>query len=251
MKIYEFAIDEKYYYIVGEYAAPSSRRYIDGGELFDEIIKRKHMNEQDAAYIIRQLLSAITYCHSKGVVHRDLKPENILIESIGPNGKINIKVIDFGAALFFSPKTRFSETLGTPYYIAPEVLLGSYNEKCDIWSVGVILFVLLSGTAPFNGVTDDDIMNAVKKGTYSFSSTFSPTTKDVDRIWDSVSDLAKDLIQKMLTYNPDKRISAAESYKHAWLQTKEMNPLSADRTQELISNLSKFYVLSPGIYPER
>lgn len=129
------------------------------------------MTEQDAAYIIRQVLSAITYCHSKGVVHRDLKPENILIDSIQENGKINIKVIDFGAALFFSPRTKFSETLGTPYYIAPEVLLGNYTEKCDVWSIGVILFIMLSGTAPFNGVTDDDIMNAVKKGTFSFKST--------------------------------------------------------------------------------
>ena len=126
------------------------------------------MTEQDAAYVVRQLLSAITYCHSKGVVHRDLKPENILIESIGEDGRINIKVIDFGAALFFAPETKISETLGTPYYIAPEVLLGNYNEKCDVWSIGVILFILLSGTAPFNGPNDEEIMNAVKKGTYSF-----------------------------------------------------------------------------------
>ena len=131
------------------------------------------MSEQDAAYIIRQLLSSITYCHSKGVVHRDLKPENILIDSIGETGKINIKVIDFGAALFFSPKTKISETLGTPYYIAPEVLLGNYNEKCDVWSIGVILYILLSGIAPFNGATDEEIMNAVKRGTYSFKGTLS------------------------------------------------------------------------------
>jgi len=128
------------------------------------------MNEQDAAYIIRQVLSAITYCHSKGVVHRDLKPENILIDTITQDGHINIKVIDFGAALFFSPKTKISETLGTPYYIAPEVLMGDYNEKCDIWSIGVVLFVLLSGTAPFNGTTDDDIMEAVRIGKYAFKS---------------------------------------------------------------------------------
>jgi calcium-dependent protein kinase len=149
MKIYEFSSDDK---------------------LFDEIIKRKFMNEQDAAYITRQVLSAITYFHSKGVVHRDLKPENILIDSISSDGHINIKVIDFGAALFISPKTRISETLGTLYYIAPEVLKGDYNEKCDLWSIGVILFILLSGSAPFNGTTDDDIMEAVKKGKYAFKS---------------------------------------------------------------------------------
>lgn len=133
-------------------------------------MKRKYLKESDAAYVARQILSAITYCHSKGVVHRDLKPENILIESIQENGKINIKIIDFGTALFVSPEAKMKETLGTPYYIAPEVLIGSYTEKCDIWSIGVILFIMLSGTAPFNGPTDDDIMKAVKKGQYCFKS---------------------------------------------------------------------------------
>ena len=111
------------------------------------------------------------YCHAKGVVHRDLKPENIIIDSIAPDGKLSIKIIDFGTALFFSTEHKLKETLGTPYYIAPEVIQGTYNEKCDIWSIGVILFVLLSGTAPFNGSTDDYILEAVKKGTFSFKST--------------------------------------------------------------------------------
>ena len=130
------------------------------------------MGEEDSAYIIRQLLSAITYCHSRGVVHRDLKPENILIDSVTRSGKINIKVIDFGAALFIPPDAHISEMLGTPYYIAPEVLLGKYDEKCDIWSIGVILYILLSGTAPFNGSSDDDIMVNVKKGIYNFNGKF-------------------------------------------------------------------------------
>ena len=128
------------------------------------------MSEESAAYIIKQLLSAITYCHSRGVVHRDLKPENILIDSVTKDGKINIKVIDFGAALFVPMHTKMSEKLGTPYYIAPEVLAGKYDEKCDIWSIGVIMYILLSGCAPFNGIGDKDIMNNVKKGEYSFKS---------------------------------------------------------------------------------
>ncbi len=130
------------------------------------------MGEEDAAYIIRQILSAITYCHSKGVVHRDLKPENILIDSSSEGGKMNIKIIDFGTALFFTPEVKLRGTMGTPYYIAPEVLLGNYTEKCDVWSIGVILFVLLSGTAPFNGATDDDILTSVKTGKYAFRSTY-------------------------------------------------------------------------------
>lgn len=147
-------------------------RYIEGGQLFNEIIKRKYMCEADAAYIVRQILSAIAYCHSREVVHRDIKPENILIESMTADGKINIKVIDFGTALFVPPDTKITQLLGTPYYIAPEVLKGNYNEKCDIWSIGVILFILLSGVPPFNGFNDDDIMDNVKKGSYHFKSNF-------------------------------------------------------------------------------
>ena len=139
--------------------------------MFDELIKRKHLKERDAAYIMKQVLSAITYCHAKGVVHRDLKPENILIDSINPTGEINVKLIDFGTALFFSPSSaRMKEILGTPYYIAPEVIEGNYSEKCDMWSAGVILFILLSGTPPFTGKSDEGIMNSVRIGVYSFKS---------------------------------------------------------------------------------
>ena len=130
------------------------------------------MCEEDAAYIVRQILLAITYCHSRGVVHRDLKPENILIDSINKEGKISIKVIDFGAALFIPPHSKLYETLGTPYYIAPEVLTGTYNEKCDIWSIGVILYILLSGSVPFDGISNEAIMSNVKKGEYSFKRIF-------------------------------------------------------------------------------
>lgn len=163
MRIYEFASDKDNYYIVQE--------YISGGELFDEIVKRRYMSEKDAAYVIRQLLSAVTYCHSKGVVHRDLKPENILIDSILENGQIRIKVIDFGTALYISPHGTISETLGTPYYIAPEVIDGDYNEKCDVWSIGVIMYILLCGNPPFNGTNDDEILMAVKAGEYSLDGT--------------------------------------------------------------------------------
>eukprot|EP00826_Nyctotherus_ovalis_P030292 TRINITY_DN2412_c0_g2_i5.p4 TRINITY_DN2412_c0_g2~~TRINITY_DN2412_c0_g2_i5.p4 ORF type:complete len:164 (+),score=64.84 TRINITY_DN2412_c0_g2_i5:645-1136(+) len=162
MRIFEFTCDESYYYIISE--------YIPLGELFDEIIRRRFLSEEDGAYVAKQLISAITYCHAKGVVHRDLKPENILIDSITEDNKINIKVIDFGTAMFFSSEDELEETLGTPYYVAPEVLMGSYTEKCDEWSIGVILFVLLSGSAPFSGKSDEEILENVKKGKFTFKS---------------------------------------------------------------------------------
>eukprot|EP00826_Nyctotherus_ovalis_P010696 TRINITY_DN12808_c0_g1_i7.p1 TRINITY_DN12808_c0_g1~~TRINITY_DN12808_c0_g1_i7.p1 ORF type:complete len:206 (-),score=37.04 TRINITY_DN12808_c0_g1_i7:743-1360(-) len=153
------------------------RRYIEGGQLFHEIAHRGFMCEEDASYIIKQLLSAIAYCHSRGVVHRDIKPENILIDSVTAERKINIKLIDFGAALFIPPDTKISELLGTPHYIAPEVLRGKYNEKCDIWSIGVILFILLNGDPPFNGFTEEEVMDNVKKDNYNFHSTFTPSNR--------------------------------------------------------------------------
>eukprot|EP00826_Nyctotherus_ovalis_P041018 TRINITY_DN4086_c0_g3_i1.p1 TRINITY_DN4086_c0_g3~~TRINITY_DN4086_c0_g3_i1.p1 ORF type:complete len:268 (+),score=76.80 TRINITY_DN4086_c0_g3_i1:468-1271(+) len=238
IKVYEFASDDNYYYLVSEYSSLTPR-FIEGGELFDEIIKRKYMCEEDAAYIIRQLLWAITYCHSRGIVHRDLKPENTLIDSVTESGKLNVKIIDFGAALLMRPEAKLSETLGTPYYIAPEVLNGSYNEKCDVWSIGVILFILLSGCAPFNGKTDEEIMNNVRKGEYSFKSNLHPT---LGRIWAHISDSAKDLIKKMLAYNPESRISAMNAFKHEWLESKQFNALTPGDAQEIISNMSELHV---------
>eukprot|EP00826_Nyctotherus_ovalis_P041211 TRINITY_DN4122_c0_g2_i4.p2 TRINITY_DN4122_c0_g2~~TRINITY_DN4122_c0_g2_i4.p2 ORF type:complete len:228 (-),score=72.53 TRINITY_DN4122_c0_g2_i4:666-1349(-) len=214
-------------------------RFITGGELFDEIIKRKYMSESDAAHIVKQLLSAVTYCHSRGVVHRDLKPENVLIDSIGADGKINVKVIDFGAALFVPPSVKMVERLGTPYYIAPEVLNGNYNEKCDIWSIGVILYILLSGHPPFNGENDEEIMRAVKQGKYHFKSIL-PITEGPT--WSNVSDAAKDLIRQMLAYDPEKRITAEQAYKHKWFGGKEFSVLTVEKTQELVANINEFYV---------
>jgi len=112
---------------------------------------------------MRQLLSTMVYCHKRKIVHRDLKPENILIEKVKNKSKISIKVIDFGTAKAFTSCTVLKQTIGTAYYIAPEVLDGNYTNKCDIWSCGVIMYILLSGYPPFNGRNDNEIMNSVRK----------------------------------------------------------------------------------------
>jgi calcium-dependent protein kinase len=142
---------------------------VKGGELFTEIERRKSFNEETAANIISQLLSAIVYCHERGVVHRDLKPENILLDPTA-DAQLNIKVIDFGTAQMFNTGSKMKTTMGTAYYIAPEVLMKNYNEKCDVWSCGVILYILLSGTPPFNGNTDEEIMKSVRKTKFTFYS---------------------------------------------------------------------------------
>ena len=141
----------------------------EGGELFDEIERRKYFTERDAADVISQLLSAIIYCHERGIVHRDLKPENILLDNT-LSDKMRIKIIDFGTANAFNPLKKLRTTTGTAYYMAPEVLMKNYNEKCDVWSCGVILYILLSGMPPFNGKNDAEIFRAVRRTKFSFCS---------------------------------------------------------------------------------
>lgn len=198
IKIFEYYIDDLNYYVIMEFA--------EGGELYDQIYRLKSFQEKHAARIMQQLLSAVCYMHSKGIVHRDLKPENILLEN-KKDKDLSVKIIDFGTSNKISKNQRLSMKVGTPYYIAPEVLTKSYNSKCDIWSLGVILYVLLSGFPPFDGPDDESILAKVKKGKYSISEG-----------WEGISAEAKDLVKKMLTYNPDERISAAEALQHEWLK---------------------------------
>jgi calcium-dependent protein kinase len=198
LKMYEFFEDEKRYYIVTDICK--------GGELFDEILNRGKFSEKDAAVLMKQVLSCINYCHQNRIVHRDLKPENILLEQ---NKEFDqIKIIDFGTSLYFKENQKLSEKLGTPYYIAPEVLAKNYNEKCDIWSCGVITYIVLSGIPPFNGASDQEIMKRVKTGKFAFS----------DPCWKNISDQAKDFITQLLTMDMNKRPSAADCLKHPWIE---------------------------------
>lgn len=121
-----------------------------------------------AQVLVKRLVGVMNYCHSQGIVHRDLKPENILLEPDMDFDKM--KIIDFGTAVPYNPKAKKSlnEVLGTPFYIAPEVLKGNYNEKCDVWSIGVITFMILSGKAPFFGRDDRAIFDMVRKGKFDF-----------------------------------------------------------------------------------
>ncbi len=123
-----------------------------------------------AADIMRQILSAIVYCHKLGIVHRDLKPQNVLIDAKSEAaGKVTIKIIDFGTAGWFTRDTKMSQVMGSVCYIAPEVLEHSYDEKCDVWSCGVMLYVLLSGRLPFRGRTDEEVLDAVRTGEFSYA----------------------------------------------------------------------------------
>jgi calcium-dependent protein kinase len=220
VKMYEFFEDDKRFYIVTEICK--------GGELFDEIISRGKFTERDTAILMKQLLMCVNYCHKNNVVHRDLKPENILLESNKDFDQI--KIIDFGTSLTIDPSKTLDEKLGTPYYIAPEVLNKKYNHKCDIWSCGVICYIIMSGVPPFNGGTDQEIMANVKKGVVKFS----------DACWSSISDKAKDFITKLLTMDVNTRVSAEEALKHPWIVEMSASKVDSSMVQGAFSNLKTF-----------
>ncbi|CEM12751.1 unnamed protein product [Vitrella brassicaformis CCMP3155] len=223
MNLFEFYEDQKHYHLVSE--------LLTGGELFDKVIEMNHFSEAMAAESIAQVLSGVVYCHKRNIVHRDLKPENLLLESKAEGAPI--KIIDFGTAKLF-PRDNgkgmlMSQKLGTPYYVAPEVLRGRYDEKCDVWSSGVILYILLVGYPPFNGEDDNAILRAVESGKYS--------TKGSE--WRNISKEAKNLLAKMLEYSPSRRVSAEEALSDPWIQKYRSVHISKPTSADLTSSLGR------------
>ncbi len=187
VKIFEYFYDDNNYFVITE--------IVNGCELFEYFSTEQSFNEAEACSIMIQLFSAVSYLHKKGIVHRDLKLENIMLEKY--NGQNVIRLIDFGASAFFKRDASFSMKIGTAYYIAPEVLENNYSYKCDSWSCGVIMYILLSGYPPFDGTSDQEIMQKVKSGKFSFDK----------KVWASTSQEAKNLIAKLLNINPKQRIT--------------------------------------------
>ncbi|MBA0744542.1 hypothetical protein Gogos_007157 [Gossypium gossypioides] len=182
--------DEDYVHLVMELCA--------GGELFHRLEKYGRFYEADARVLFRHLMQVVLYCHEIGIVHRDLKPENILLATKASSSPI--KLADFGLATYIEPGKCLHGTVGSPFYIAPEVLAGGYNQAADIWSAGVILYILLSGTPPFWGKTKSRIFDAVRAADLQFPS--DP--------WDRISDSAKNLLRGMLNTDPSQRFTALQ-----------------------------------------
>ena len=192
--------------------------YCEGGELYDQV--RNQLSETQIAVIFKQLLSGLAYLHSHNIVHRDLKLENILIQEIEKSKTsgedlFNIKIIDFGTARIFNNMKKPQSIVGSSYYIAPEVLNQKYGKECDLWSVGVILYMFIVGHAPFDGCDDEEITGNITKGVYR---------KD-DKRWKKASKEVKDLIQRLLVYNPKKRLTAIQALKHPWFKITDSNIL--------------------------
>ncbi|KAF8409562.1 hypothetical protein HHK36_005640 [Tetracentron sinense] len=177
-----------------------------GGELFDRIIAKGHYSERAAATICRAIVNVVHICHFMGVMHRDLKPENFLLSS-KEEGAL-LKATDFGLSVFIEEKRVYRDIVGSAYYVAPEVLRRSYGKEIDIWSAGVILYILLSGVPPFWAETEKGIFDAILEGEIDFET--AP--------WPSISSSAKDLVRKMLTHDPKKRITSAQVLDHPWIR---------------------------------
>ncbi|KAG5628641.1 hypothetical protein H5410_000358 [Solanum commersonii] len=183
-----------------------------GGELFDRIIKRGHYSERQAAELARTILGVVEACHSLGVMHRDLKPENFLF--VNEEEDSPLKTIDFGLSMFFKPGQIFDDVVGSPYYVAPEVLRKRYGPEADIWSAGVIIYILLSGIPPFWGESEEEIFDEVLHGDIDF---------ELDP-WPKISQGAKDLVRRMLIRDPKKRLTAHEVLCHPWVQIDGVAP---------------------------
>ena len=203
VKIFEFYITKAHYYIVTEYCKE--------GELFTYI--KKKFSERQLAVLFYQIFSGLWYLHDNKILHRDIKLENIMISGKEIDKSTDeelfwIKIIDFGTAKIFEKNKKEKDVVGSSYYIAPEVLKKNYNEKCDIWSVGIILYMTLVGKAPFDGKDDDEIIHNIKTGNYN----------NKNEKLKEHSEEVRDLLSKLLEKDSKKRLSAKEALEHNWFK---------------------------------
>ncbi|CAB9505557.1 MAP kinase-activated protein kinase 2 (Fragment) [Seminavis robusta] len=205
-------------------------RSFEGGDLHREIKKRGTFEEQDAAILMKQIFICLNYLHKNNVIHRDLKPGNVLLEE---HKNLNhIKLIDFGEAIVSKPTIKLTELAGTMSYMAPEVLGMSYGQKCDVWSCGVIAFIVLTGKQPFKGETDKE----------TFTNIVSGAVKYDDPVWESLSDESQEFVKLLLTWDETQRPTAVEALKHPWLKMKRrVTPAGLrDTTMQALANLEAF-----------
>ena len=237
IKFYETFHDSYYFHIITELCR---------GKDLHERVKSEggKIKENNARIIIMKILNAINYCHSFDIVHRDLKPENIIFESPYENEEDEkgeedeneeyknlfcLKIIDFGLSIKKKREEKLRTILGTPYYMAPEVLKGNYNENCDIWSIGAITYYILSGHVPFNGQSNAEVFAKIVYDEPSFNN------------FKGVSKLAIDFIKKCFIKNPDKRMNCKEALRHPWFEVLYKKINSKDSfVENILNNLSNF-----------
>ncbi|KAJ7993234.1 hypothetical protein DPEC_G00270330 [Dallia pectoralis] len=201
---------------------------VTGGELFDRIVERGYYSERDAAHVIKQILEAVAYLHENGVVHRDLKPENLLYADLSLDAPL--KIADFGLSKIIDEQVTMKTVCGTPGYCAPEILRGNaYGPEVDMWSVGVILYILLCGFEPFFDPRGDQ---------YMYSRILNCDYEFVSPWWDEVSLNAKDLVSKLIVQDPQKRLTVKEALDHPWVLGKAARFSHMDTTQKKLQEFN-------------
>jgi len=215
--LYDVFDEGQYYYLVTE--------KMSGGELFDRIVQKSYYNEKEARDVCKILFEAMKYCHDHKVAHRDLKPENLLLYS--EHNDAEIKIADFGFAKRVLKPNSLKTQCGTPGYVAPEILESVlYDTKADMWSLGVIIYILLGGYPPFIEQNQRDLFRKIRKGKYEFH----------EEYWGQVSADAKDLISSLLTVNPSRRLSADDTLRNKWI----LGDDDALASNDLGKNLQEF-----------
>lgn len=217
IKLYETYEDQLYLHLVMELCT--------GGDVCERLIAKGFFSEQEAASIMKQLLSAVNYLHINGITHRDLKPENFLYESESSD---LIKICDFGMSIKSDNNYKLKSLAGTPYYLAPEVLRGSYTKACDVWSLGVFLYFILVGRHPFKGGSLESIYQKASKG---------KATMDLKQM-ERISEQAKDLIRLMLTVNAARRISIRDTLRHKWFE--QYDTKKEEISPDVLKSLCKY-----------
>mmetsp|Transcript_12722 Transcript_12722/g.38367 ORF Transcript_12722/g.38367 Transcript_12722/m.38367 type:complete len:528 (-) Transcript_12722:1419-3002(-) len=211
-----------------------------GGELFDRIVEEKTFSERKAAKYFRVMVEVIHHCHQLGVIHRDIKPENFLLTS--RDDAAELRTADFGLSCFFRPTEVFDSIVGSAYYVAPEVLRRKYTWQADLWSLGVILYILLSGMPPFYGDTEEQIFKMILRGQVDMQS--AP--------WPTISPQAKNLVLQLLMRDPTKRLTASQALQHEWLREQEvlsdapLDSVVVTRIQQFAAN-SRFKKAAIGV----
>ncbi|VAH45386.1 unnamed protein product [Triticum turgidum subsp. durum] len=198
------------------------------GKQYEDV--RSVYSERAAATICRGVVNVVNVCHFMGVMHRDLKPENFLLATKDENAVL--KATDFGLSVFIEEGKMYRDIVGSAYYVAPEVLRRNYGKEIDVWSAGVILYILLSGVPPFWAETEKGIFDAILQGEIDFES----------QPWPSISESAKDLVRKMLAQDPKKRISSAQVLQHPWLREGEASDKPIDSA--VLSRMKQFRAMN-------
>lgn len=218
VKIHDIFRDNKKLYIVMD--------FVEGKELLNYIIEQCKLKEAGACSVIKQLLKIIKYMHSKGIMHRDLKPENIMINP----RNMQIKLVDFGLSSYFDEYKNLHTKVGTPYYVAPEVLDGNYNKEIDLWSIGVITYTLLTGCPPFQGENIIKIYERIRACKLKFYASD----------WEEISKESQDFIKKLVVKNPSGRMTADQALNHKWILMAEK--LQSKITPDVIKKLARYKV---------